>query len=334
MRVSGILILSYVLVTPLEGQSSRIEVNYGRWWTGSVFATTYSAALYRPLSSGMSYGLGILHIEDDSLIGRTSTGAELNVAIGRRERGLSFISSVALLVRHDDRNVDASWSAGLAYSYRLLPFLTISADGRYRVEDTEARGFWDLNSRDRTGFNLVAGVTIGSGRSAVPGRRNPVRGPPLRVPRSGPPSEETVFEAGRSAGATEDVAALTSRIVQTAIDVMGTPYEWGGTDENGFDCSGLIKYSYGEHGIIIPRVSRDQARAGESVERRVGDLRPGDILGFALQGSGVSHVGLYIGEGQFIHSGSGGVEISNLSGSGSEGAWWTQRWVAARRIIN
>ena len=117
---------------------------------------------------------------------------------------------------------------------------------------------------------------------------------------------------------------------------MGTPYEWGGTDENGFDCSGLIKYSYEQHGIIIPRVSRDQARAGESIERRVGDLRPGDILGFALQGSGVSHVGLYIGAGQFIHSGSGGVEISNLSGSGSGGggAWWTQRWVAARRIIN
>jgi cell wall-associated NlpC family hydrolase len=114
---------------------------------------------------------------------------------------------------------------------------------------------------------------------------------------------------------------------------MGTPYQWGGSDDNGFDCSGLIKYAYEQHGIILPRVSRDQARAGRPVEPRVAALMPGDILGFSIEGDRVTHVGLYVGNGQFIHSATGGVQLSNLVGSDGESTWWTSRWIASRRII-
>jgi len=56
-------------------------------------------------------------------------------------------------------------------------------------------------------------------------------------------------------------------VVQTAIESLGTPYTWGGTADNGFDCSGLIQYAYGQHGIRLPRMSRDQAHAGAEVRR-------------------------------------------------------------------
>ncbi len=123
-------------------------------------------------------------------------------------------------------------------------------------------------------------------------------------------------------------------MVETAMDVMGTPYRWGGEGEGGFDCSGLIQYAYGEHGLILPRTSRDQARMGSQVERSVGSLQPGDILGFSDGGGGVTHVGLYVGDGMFIHSSSMGVKLSNLATGEGDGRWWQQRWVVARRLFN
>jgi cell wall-associated NlpC family hydrolase len=127
---------------------------------------------------------------------------------------------------------------------------------------------------------------------------------------------------------------LANEVVTTALDAMGAPYLWGGTDDNGFDCSGLIQYAYAEHGIIIPRVSRDQARHGEYIEPRVENLRPGDILGFAITRGRVSHVGLYVGSGQFIHSSSSGVTLSSLTETDGDSRWYQQRWVVARRMLN
>jgi cell wall-associated NlpC family hydrolase len=116
--------------------------------------------------------------------------------------------------------------------------------------------------------------------------------------------------------------------------VMGAPYEWGGTSDNGFDCSGLIQYAYGQHGIVLPRVSRDQMTMGSAVDRLVDALRPGDILGFSADGSSrVSHVGLYVGNGQFIHSSSTGVKLSSLRATDGDSRWWRDRWVGARRVV-
>jgi cell wall-associated NlpC family hydrolase len=115
---------------------------------------------------------------------------------------------------------------------------------------------------------------------------------------------------------------------------MGTPYRWGGTDANGFDCSGLIQYAYGQVGIVLPRTSRDQSRMGSGVDRQVDALRPGDILAFSSDGtSRVTHVGLYVGDGQFIHSSSTGVKLSSLLADDGDSRWWQQRWIAARRIV-
>lgn len=123
---------------------------------------------------------------------------------------------------------------------------------------------------------------------------------------------------------------LTARVVEIALESIGTPYEWGGTDANGFDCSGLIQFAYGKFGIRLPRVSRDQIRSGSPVGPEPALLRPGDVLGFSSDASRrTSHVGLYIGGDEFIHSGSNGVRVSTL-----RNPYWQEHLVAARRIVD
>jgi cell wall-associated NlpC family hydrolase len=130
------------------------------------------------------------------------------------------------------------------------------------------------------------------------------------------------------------VPGAAGHVVETALQVLGTPYAWGGTAANGYDCSGLVQYSYAQHGVRVPRMSRDQARAGDPVPPLLEALLPGDILLFsAIPGGGVTHVGLYVGDGVFIHSGSNGVALSRLAADDPEGKYWLPRWVGARRMV-
>jgi cell wall-associated NlpC family hydrolase len=123
-------------------------------------------------------------------------------------------------------------------------------------------------------------------------------------------------------------------VVRTALGVLGTPYVWGGIAANGFDCSGLVQWAYGQHGVRLPRTSRDQSNAGSLVTPVPEAIQPGDILVFAAKpGGGVTHVGLYVGEKIFIHSSNDGVKLSRLEAQDPDGAWWVNRWVGARRIV-
>jgi cell wall-associated NlpC family hydrolase len=131
---------------------------------------------------------------------------------------------------------------------------------------------------------------------------------------------------------------LGADVVGTAREAMGRPYRLGGegTAGSGFDCSGLIQFAYGEHGVSLPRVSADQALAGVGIPREVEQLLPGDLLTFSRNpgGSKVTHVGMYVGEGRFIHSSSSrGVTESALTQDDPEGRWWIKRWLGARRVI-
>ena len=103
------------------------------------------------------------------------------------------------------------------------------------------------------------------------------------------------------------------QLVDTAKKYLGTKYVWGGTSPDGFDCSGLLQYAAKENGIDVPRTTYEQIKSGSSVSRE--NLMPGDFIFFGTE-SDPHHVGMYVGNGQYIHAPKTGdvVKISDLSG--------------------
>lgn len=139
--------------------------------------------------------------------------------------------------------------------------------------------------------------------------------------------------AAQPADAAVPAPALSARIqtvLQRALALLGTPYRWGGSGTDGFDCSGLVGYVFRNAlGVELPRVSRDLAKSGELVTDRA-LLSPGDLVFFARRARGeVDHVGIYVGDGRFVHAPRSGkaVEVSSL-----DNAYWSDRFVQARRV--
>ena len=97
-----------------------------------------------------------------------------------------------------------------------------------------------------------------------------------------------------------------------SMDLVGTPYRWGGSTDTGFDCSGMIQYVYKNAlGVNLPRSSRDMAAASRTISTR--DLQTGDLVFFNTSGSGISHVGLYLGGGKFLHAPRSGSTVQTES---------------------
>jgi cell wall-associated NlpC family hydrolase len=123
-------------------------------------------------------------------------------------------------------------------------------------------------------------------------------------------------------------SARIKTVLQRAFALLGTPYRWGGTSpDNGFDCSGLVGYVFRSIGIDLPRVSRAMANEGTPITDR-NALTEGDLVFFGRRGH-VDHVGIYIGDGKFLHAPRTGrdVTVSTLSDG-----YWSQKYMEARRI--
>jgi cell wall-associated NlpC family hydrolase len=320
-------------------QDRGLDVTYGWWRPNSTNSVIASASLFRPLIGPLQYGLGVVQFRDaDRSTMRSSTGAEASLALARSGRGPYAVGGVSLSMRHQGGDLDAAWSAGLGYALQPLSFLSLGVEVRYRVEDQAIRGFWQLDPADRRGLGLFGRVAIsfGGGGSGARSSSGSTERPRTTAEPAHPfvaPSDEAVSGAARAGGASNEATAVTTKVVRAALDAMGTPYSWGGSDANGFDCSGLIQFAYGTQGLIVPRVSGDQMRTGSAVPHSLDALRPGDLLGFAVEGDRVTHVGLYVGGGEFIHSASGGVKLSSLNAADPDSQWWRRHWLSARRIV-
>jgi len=117
------------------------------------------------------------------------------------------------------------------------------------------------------------------------------------------------------------------RAVQAAEGVVGKPYRYGGTGVKGFDCSGLIYYSYQKAGMKVPRTAMSLYYNTKHIKKS--ELRMGDLVFFKLTRKKASHVGIYVGKNRFIHAPSSGkrVMVSKLNDP-----YWHEHFVGAGRI--
>ena len=140
-------------------------------------------------------------------------------------------------------------------------------------------------------------------------------------------SPSNVQKAADAPPSTSTVSRARTAI-QNAFALLGTPYRWGGNSpDGGFDCSGLVGYVFRTIGIDLPRVSRSMADQGTKVDSRDA-LAEGDLVFFGRRGH-VDHVGIYIGNGQFLHAPRTGrdVTVSSLTTG-----YWAQKYLEARRL--
>ena len=149
----------------------------------------------------------------------------------------------------------------------------------------------------------------------------------LRVgaPAAAPSAERPLSAFSRSAG------ALLDAMLQRARSQLGTRYVFGGAQPgDALDCSSFARYAMEALGIRLPRTANQQARVGREVPRDWTKLRPGDLLTFGSRRR-VDHVGIYVGEGRFIHASvkSGQVIETTINRNGS----LFRRWTGARRLI-
>lgn len=132
------------------------------------------------------------------------------------------------------------------------------------------------------------------------------------VDRNGPIDVDVDEFLGRVGSAAGDAAAAVSAIadgaVGAAMSKLGSPYSWGAAGPDAFDCSGLMYWAYQQIGTTVPRTSAAQVSGGTSVSRDA--LQPGDIVGFY---PGVTHVGMYIGDGKIVHASDYGIPVQVVS---------------------
>jgi len=135
----------------------------------------------------------------------------------------------------------------------------------------------------------------------------------------------------RSGSSSKNLASLSPRasssLLATASSMMGTRYRWGGTSRSGVDCSGFTTVTFKKHGVSLPRTSIAQSKTGKAVSKD--NLKAGDLVFFKTRGNRVSHVGIYQGNGKFIHasSGKGRVTVNSLNDG-----YYANRYAGARRV--
>lgn len=304
---AALLAVSLALPAGLEAQHA-LEGQVGRFYDDAGW-TVYRLGLRRPLGGPVALAVhgSYLARADDGDGGFAGLGTDLSLFRGGSEGPYVVAGVGGGLGSPHSRSFSSfwgSWSAGLGYELFPASFLAFTAEGRWR----------EVSLDRRDGMEIAAGISFRFGGGT--GRR---------------PAPATV-----PASARRDPVSLRDSVVASAAEAMGRPYRLGGTgaDGGGFDCSGLIQYAYGEHGIRLPRTSSEQAREGRALPRALGELAPGDLLTFSNRGGRVTHVGMYLGEGRFIHSATRGVQVSVLSAGDPYGRWWFERWVGARRILD
>ena len=142
---------------------------------------------------------------------------------------------------------------------------------------------------------------------------------------SAPREENVAYRT--AAGSTAPVKAAADQAAGSALKMVGKPYKYGGTSPSGFDCSGLVLHSYRQAGVTLPRSTAEQRKRSKHVT--LADLRRGDLLFFDQEGKKNSHVGIYLGSGQFVHAPSSGKFVRS---DRLDSPYWKKHLSEARRL--
>ncbi len=157
----------------------------------------------------------------------------------------------------------------------------------------------------------------------------------LNVSRRIVEAEEKSLDIAEVDSSIEDAVSIIeensqkTKLKNLISNELGKPYKYGATGPNSYDCSGLTSSLFKKMGISIPRVSRNQLNAGTPVSRN--ELEYGDLILFARDGKNINHVGIYVGDGQFVHSPQTGDVVRYAS---LETGYYNRSYYAARRILN
>ncbi|MBI5329543.1 MAG: C40 family peptidase [Betaproteobacteria bacterium] len=137
-------------------------------------------------------------------------------------------------------------------------------------------------------------------------------------------------QAGAEESLSEDMVQTAQPLLK-ALSLIGTPYKFGGRDpQKGLDCSGLVKHVYKESaGVELPSSAREMSKQGEQVARET--LRPGDLVFFNTRKKPHSHVGIYKGEGEFVHASSN--RHKQVTVSRMDDKYWSRHFDGARRLF-
>ncbi|WP_318617934.1 C40 family peptidase [Sporosarcina sp. YIM B06819] len=126
-----------------------------------------------------------------------------------------------------------------------------------------------------------------------------------------------------------EASSIAADISKTATSLKGVRYSYGGSTTSGFDCSGYINYVFKENAISVARSSSSLYASGTAVDKA--NLEVGDLVFFNTTGKGVSHVGIYIGDGEFAHaSTSRGVRVDKLN----DPHYWGDKYIGAKRVLD
>lgn len=313
----AVLALLVVRVGSLAAQQG-VFVTAGRVLAGSPEESSWRATVERDLVGPIGVDASLIAFPGNRpALGRLY-GVGVDLTLFSADRGVPtfFAGGSAGIGTGGQEKLWASTSIGARMAVISVGPFRLMAEGRWR----------NLTIAGRDGFEVAAAVGWRGARRE--------RGP-MTPESAGLWLPHATAEVLRANGIPEAKARLIDNVITTALESMGSPYVWGGTGDGdgGFDCSGLIYYTYRQHGVSLPRTAESQAKAGTAIRRELDLLLPGDLLAFVEHGETVTHVGLYVGEGRFIHSSSNGVRLSRLSEDDSEGRTWLKKWVGIRRVI-
>ena len=262
---------------------------------GAYVEVTATHEATAPMPTGSSYA------EPSSTPQPTPTPAPVGPASSEAVEGYIAGNNVRM---RDGASMSAGIITELFYGNRVS---ITACFGEWTAVDYEGQTGYVYSQFVREGSLQIEGSTVTGSAYAAPGSEQPQDQTPELSGSS--------YEKGQ-------------QIAQYALQFLGYDYCWGGKDPStGFDCSGLVYYVYSQFGYSLNRVAQDQARNGVAVSADA--LQPGDILCFYSGSSYIGHVGIYIGDGMFVHAQNSatGVVITDLNGH------YGQRGFEARRIV-